>query len=88
MNKKLTAVGEWIDNHLRYACGSITPDVRFIITVILLLLFSAGSIYLTVSSIYNIGKSKGENMRIEQIQRLEFDLQEQQTDSIKQLKQF
>jgi hypothetical protein len=54
----------------------------------MLLLFSAGSLYFTISSIYRIGKSKGENMQIEQIRRLEFDLHGQQTDSLKQLKHF
>ncbi|GHT35708.1 conjugal transfer protein [Bacteroidia bacterium] len=87
-NKKLTAIGDWIDDRLRYACGSITPDMRFVITVAMLLLFAAGSLYFTVSSIYHIGKSKGEQIQIEQIRRIEFDLQQQETDSIKQLKRF
>ena len=88
IREKMKSIGDWIDDRLRYACGSITPDMRFVITVVMLLLFTAGSLYLTVSSIYHIGKSKGENIQIERIQRIEFDLQQQKTDGVKQLKRF
>ena len=40
-----------------------------------------GSIYMTVSSIYNMGKKNGQQMQIEHIKQLELQ-QKQKTDSI------
>jgi hypothetical protein len=88
--KKLTVVGNWIDDRLRYACGSITPDMRFIIIIVMLLLFSAGSLYFTISSIYNFGREKGETIHVEHIKRLEIEVQQkrQEADSLKLFKNF
>jgi hypothetical protein len=52
----------------------------------MLLLFGGLSIYMTVSSIYNMGKKNGQQqMQIEHIKRLEL---EHKVDSVKQIKQF
>ena len=45
---------------MRCVCGRMSPDVRLIVVVAMLVGFSALSIYITVSSIYNIGKRRGE----------------------------
>jgi len=86
VKKKITAVRDWLEDGLRSLLGQITPDGRVIIILAMLFLFGAGSIYMTVSSIYNMGKSKGQEMQIEHIKLLEF--QRQQTDSINHLKKF
>lgn len=86
VKKKITAVRDWLEDGLRALLGQITPDGRVIIILAMLFLFGAGSIYMTVSSIYNMGKSKGQEMQIEHIKLLE--LQRQQTDSINHLKKF
>ncbi|WP_085536602.1 TraL conjugative transposon family protein [Massilibacteroides vaginae] len=86
IKKKITAVRDWMEDGLRALLGQITPDGRVIIILAMLFLFGAGSIYMTVSSIYNMGKSKGQEMQIEHIKLLEF--QRQQTDSINHLKKF
>lgn len=86
IKKKITAVRDWMEDGLRSLLGQITPDGRVIIILAMLFLFGAGSIYMTVSSIYNMGKSKGQEMQIEHIKLLE--LQRQQTDSINHLKKF
>jgi len=52
----------------------------------MLIVFSGLSIYMTVSSIYNLGKGKGEQMQIEQIETLK--LQQQQRDSINNLNNY
>lgn len=74
-------IGEHIEDFLRGICGRITPDKRVIVILTMLVVFGGLSIYMTVSSIYNFGKDKGERMQIEQIEALKLQL-EQQRDSI------
>lgn len=88
IKKKLTAVRDWMEDGLRSLLGQVTPDGRVIIILAMLFVFGAGSIYMTVSSIYNIGKKNGQQqMQIEHIKRLELEHQ-QKADSVKQLKKF
>lgn len=87
IKEKITFVRDWIEDGLRSLLGRITPDGRIITILIMLFLFGGGSIYMTVSSIYNMGKSKGQQMQIDHIERLELQ-QKQQTDSINQLNRF
>lgn len=70
-----------MEDGLRGLLGRLTPDRRVIFIVTMLILFSGLSIYMTVSSIYNFGKDRGEHMQIEQIEALKLQL-EQQKDSI------
>lgn len=83
----MTAIGDWMEDGLRSLLGRITPDGRIITIIIMLLLFGGGSIYMTVSSIYNMGKNKGQQMQIEHIERLELKHQ-QSADSVKHKKSF
>ena len=88
IKKKLNAISDWVDDGLRSLCGRITPDGRIIIILIMLFLFGGGSIYMTVSSIYNMGKRNAQQqMEIEHIKKLELQ-QKQEADSINHLKQF
>ena len=52
-------------------CGSSWWWRCSIVVVAMLVGFSALSIYITVSSIYNIGKRRGEQIRIERMRQLE-----------------
>lgn len=61
---------DWISGRLRNLCGRISPDMRVIIIVTLLLLFAGLSVYMTVSSIYHIGRQDGKQFEIERVQRL------------------
>ena len=70
-----------MEDGLRGLLGRLTPDRRIILIVTMLIFFSGLSIYMTVSSIYNFGRDKGERMQIEQIESLKLQL-EQQRDSI------
>lgn len=69
--KWLHYIPDRISDGMRYVCGRMSPDVRLIVVVAMLVGFSALSIYITVSSIYNIGKRRGEQMRIERMRQLE-----------------
>ena len=81
IKKKLIAVRDWMEDSLRSLLGQVTPDGRIIIILIMLFVFSFASIYMTVSSIYNMGKKSGRQMQIEHIKRVELEYR-QKTDSI------
>ena len=61
---------EGMESHLRRLCGRITPDVRVTLIVIMLLLFGGVSVYVTVSSIYRIGREDGQHQEKERAGRL------------------
>ena len=83
IRKIIQRVNEWLEDRLRSIVRPLSPDARVILIVTMLIVFSGLSIYMTVSSIYNLGKGKGEQMQIEQIESLK--LQQQQRDSINNL---
>lgn len=87
IKRKITAVRDWIEDSLRSLLGQISPDGRVVVILVLLFLFGAGSIYMTVSSIYNMGKKDGRQIEIEHIEQLELQHQ-QQRDSINELNRF
>lgn len=60
-----------IDDGLRYLCGRMSPDVRLVCVVAMLTGFGCLSIYMTVSSIYRIGRHEGEQLQMEHIRRME-----------------
>jgi len=80
IRKIIQRVNEWLEDRLRSLVRPLSPDVRVIVIVTMLIVFSGLSIYMTVSSIYNLGKDKGRELQIEQIEVLK--LQQQQKDSI------
>ncbi len=61
--KRIKAFGEWIEDHLRRACGALSPDKRIIVIFTLLLFFSVLSLYFTVSSIYASAREPGNGCR-------------------------
>lgn len=71
LKKIFMNLNEWLEDCLRGLLGRITPDLRVILIVMMFLLFSGLSIYISVSSIYNYGKRKGEQLRIERIKTLQ-----------------
>ena len=83
IRKIIQHVNEWLEDRLRSIVRPLSPDARVIVIVTMLILFSGLSIYMTVSSSYNLGKDKGAQMQIEQIEILK--LQQQQRDSINNL---
>ena len=88
IRKKTKVEGGWIENHLRRMCGAISPDKRLVITVTMFLLFAALSIYITVSSIYRIGRGEGEKMQIRHIEQLELQQKQNEFENLKQTNKF
>ena len=88
IRKIIQRVNDWLEDILRGLLGRMTPDRRVILIVTMLIVFSGLSIYMTVSSIYNLGKDKGEQMQIEQIESLKLQLEQQQRDSINNLNHY
>ena len=90
IRKLINKVNEYWEDGLRNLLGRLTPDRRVILIVILLMIFSGLSIFMTFSSIYNLGKDRGEKMQIDHIERLQLELKKirHKTDSLKQLNNF
>jgi hypothetical protein len=90
IRKRIERLGEWVEYRLRCLCGRISPDVRVWVIVAMFLVFSALSLWFTISSIYRFGKGNGERMRIEHIERLELELRQKdaQLDSVKHFNNF
>ena len=63
-------VQEWADDRLHQMYGRITPGKRLAVILVMFFLFGGLSIYITVSSIYNIGKRDGRRLQIEHIKQL------------------
>jgi hypothetical protein len=82
LKKIINKLSEWLEDGLRGLLGRITPGGRFYLVVTMLFVFSGLSIYMTVSSIYNIGKEKGEMLQIERIEALKLQLDQAKKDSI------
>lgn len=63
-------IQEWAEDKLRQLCGRITPGKRLVVILVMFLFFGGMSIYITVSSIYNMGKRDGQQLQIEHLGRL------------------
>ena len=73
MERKQSYIGkvqDWADDCLRRMCGRITPGKRLAVILLMFFFFGGLSIYITVSSIYNIGKRDGQRLQIEHIRQL------------------
>ena len=73
MERKRNYIGkvqDWADDRLRRMCGRITPGKRLAVILVMFFFFGGLSIYITVSSIYNIGKRDGQRLHIEHIRQL------------------
>lgn len=75
-------VQDWVDDKLRRMCGRITLGKRLAVILLMFVFFGGMSIYITVSSIYNIGKRDGQRLQIEHIRQLPL---QQANDSINPL---
>ena len=72
MERKRNYIGmaqDWADERLRRMCGRITPGKRLAVILVMFLLFGGLSVYITVSSIYHIGKRDGQRLQIEHIRQ-------------------
>ena len=88
--KLINKVTDWWEDSLRSLFGRLTPDRRAILIVIMLISFSGLSVFMTFSSVYNLGKDRGEKMKVDHIERLQFELKKMRLkmDSLKQPNNF
>ena len=73
MERKQSYIGKvqgWVDDRLRRMCGRITLGKRLAVILVVFFFFAGLSIYITVSSIYNIGKRDGQRLQIEHIKQI------------------
>ena len=90
IRKLINKVTDWWEDSLRSLFGRLTPDRRVILIVIMLMTFSGLSVFISFSSVYNLGKDQGEKMKVDHIKRLQFELKKMQhkMDSLKQPNNF
>lgn len=70
IGKIIVKVQDWADEKLRRLCGRITPDQRVAVILVMFVVFGGLSVYMTVTAIYNIGKSDGQELGIEHIDQI------------------
>ncbi|MBV5323754.1 DUF3989 domain-containing protein [bacterium] len=90
IRKLINKVTDWWEDSLRSLFGRLTPDRRVILIVIMLMTFSGLSVFISFSSVYNLGKDQGEKMKVDHIERLQFELKKMRhrIDSLKQPNNF
>ncbi|PXV61077.1 uncharacterized protein DUF3989 [Dysgonomonas alginatilytica] len=73
MKERIKELGYWFEDRLKDLCGEITPDKRLTVILIMLLIFTLGNLYFTISSIYNWGREseRQEQLKIEHIRNLD-----------------
>ena len=57
IRKFIVKAQDWADGKLRRLAGRISPDMRVAIILVMLAAFGALSVYMTVASIYRIGRN-------------------------------
>lgn len=71
IGKFITKAQDWADGKLRRLAGRISPDMRVAIILVMLAAFGALSVYMTVASIYRIGRNDGKELGIEHVRHLQ-----------------
>ncbi len=79
-----TVLKKQIERNVRFRLAQISSKNRIMVVLTMLALFGMLALYMTVSSLYNIGKGR-RKMSIERIERLQLEFQ---TDSLKPIKRF
>lgn len=84
IKNQINRLRKWIDGGLRRMCNGLSPKRRLITVLAFFVIFGSMAIYMTVSSIYNIGKrAEKEYMEIEHIEKFELP---HSNDSINHIK--
>lgn len=55
-------IGYSISDFLRRICGSLSEDARIVVIISMLLIFTVGNLYFTISTIYNWGRDAGKEI--------------------------
>ena len=81
-------INGWLEDGLRGVLGRLSPDHRVFLVLAMLSVFGGLSIYMTVSSIYNLGRKDGIQLDIERIESLQTGKGQAPTDSMNRLNEF
>ena len=83
--KRVTGIGEQLENRLRQWCGRIPPGKRIFVILTLLSLFAGLSLYITFSSLFSFGNNEKEKLNFKHIEGLQLELKDRRnkTDSLK-----
>ena len=76
INRKIKAIGEWLEDLLRSMCGALSPDRRIVVVLTSFLLFAALSLYITFSTFYHLGKERGNQLYIKHIEQLDLEVKQ------------
>lgn len=79
IQEKFKLQWERIVRRIRDLLDGITPDGRIIIVLVMLFIFGSVAIYMTVSSIKNMGRNENRHLKIEHIESIDLH---KKTDSI------
>ncbi|SFL08731.1 Protein of unknown function [Porphyromonadaceae bacterium KH3CP3RA] len=79
IQEKFKSLWERIVRRIRDLLDGITPDGRIIIVLAMLFIFGSVAIYMTVSSINNMGRNENRHLKIEHIESINLP---KKTDSI------
>lgn len=90
VRKIIRKINDWLEYSLRRVFAPLSRDARVVVIFVMMLVFGGLSVWMTFSSIYNLGRDKEDHIRMEHIERLQLELrqQRQETDSLKHLNQF
>ncbi len=66
----LKEIGYSISDFLRRICGGLSPDARLTVILSMLLIFTVGNLYFTISTIYNWGRKDGKQ-EMPEVQHIE-----------------
>ena len=88
--KRITGIGEQMENRLRQWCGRIPPDKRIFVILTLLSLFAGLSLYITFSSLFSFGDKEREKLNFKHIEGLQLELEDKlnKQDSLKPINKF
>ncbi|QGY46388.1 DUF3989 domain-containing protein [Maribellus comscasis] len=83
--KRITVIGGQLEKRLRLWCGRIPPGKRITVILTLLFLFAGLSLYITFSSLFNLGHDEKEKLNFKHIEGLQLELRDRRNnmDSIK-----
>ena len=73
IKEKIKAAQDWAEDSLRGLFGRLSPERRFLVLIAAFLIFATLSLFITITSIYRMGREDGRMMQIKHIEMLDLD---------------
>ncbi|MCG6190004.1 TraL conjugative transposon family protein [Maribellus maritimus] len=88
--KRITGIGEQLENHLRLWCWRIPPGKRITVILTFLSLFAGLSLYITFSSLFSFGDKEREKFNFKHIEGLQLELKDKRIkpESLQRINKF